>query len=176
MTIRHKALRAVLVLLAAIFAGCSAAPPPEAPILSAPSPVSSETAAPQHRESKPDADRGVTGVWHGTSTAFCPFFVLPGRCAAVQNIKFTMFQRGSKITGFYRCATGTAVCLNLNETGVIKSGKITGPRIFFRVMMPDGSSCIFTAVPAGERMRGGYSCYQGGGLLEQGKWDASRSY
>jgi hypothetical protein len=175
-TVHHKALRTILVLLVGLLEGCSVAAPYETPMLAEPSQVSPETAPLPHAASKARADQGVTGVWHGTSTASCPFFVLPGRCAAVQKITLTIFQRGSEITGFYRCATGSVVCLNINETGVIKAARLDGRRLSFRVMMRDGSSCFFTTVPAGEEMRGGYSCYQGGGLLEQGRWDVRRSY
>jgi hypothetical protein len=42
--------------------------------------------------------------------------------------------------------------------------------------MPDGSSCLFNGAPtAANQIKGSYSCYQGGGLAEQGRFDVSRN-
>jgi hypothetical protein len=175
MTSHYEALGAFVILLIAI-QGCSvAALSPEGPSQPS-SEVSSQT--PPRPRAAPSKQSGVSGVWEGTSTVTCEALItLPGRCGAVENITFTMLQRDSDVTGFYKCATGNMVCLNVNETGVIRGGTVSGGgRLSFRVMLPDGSSCFFTAMSSPEEMAGGYSCYQGGGLLEQGRWHVQRSY
>ena len=45
-----------------------------------------------------------------------------------------------------------------------------------RVMMPDGSDCIFNGRPMGNAIDGSYLCLQGGGLIERGIWRAGRNY
>jgi hypothetical protein len=92
------------------------------------------------------------------------------------NIKPTTFQKDSKITGYYRCATGNMICRNNNDTGKISSGSVIGQNLRLRVSMPDGSSCLFNGVVAEAGVMGGYHCYQGAGLVDQGTWRASRSY
>jgi len=121
---------------------------------------------------------GVNGVWEGTSVADCSavFQRDPGRCASVQRITLTMFQRGPDVTGFYKCAFGTQICRNLNENGVIKKGKMTGRRLMMRVMLGDGSMCFFTGIPQDERFDGNYMCLQGAGIVEQGRFQTQRSY
>ena len=43
------------------------------------------------------------------------------------------------------------------------------------MIMPDGTSCIFNGNVANNTITGGYSCYSGGLLLEQGEWLAHRA-
>jgi len=121
---------------------------------------------------------GVTGVWEGTSISDCGFISTDDtqRCAAMQNITLTMFQQGDRVTGRYRCAYGNRVCRNMDEEGVIRNGSMNGRRLWMRVMLEDGSMCAFTAMPQADVMEGGYSCYQGGGLLERGVFRTERSY
>jgi len=123
------------------------------------------------------ADRGVSGVWRGTSLSACVGNPSdPGRCAAMQKITLTMFQRGDEVTGFYACAYGNQVCRHLNETGVIRQGSVNRTRLMMRVMHEDGSMCFFTGRPAGDRLEGGYECLQGGGIIEQGTFQTRRTY
>ncbi|MGH7917354.1 MAG: hypothetical protein ACREQE_07785 [Candidatus Binataceae bacterium] len=120
---------------------------------------------------------GLTGVWEGVSVAQCLNGMPdPGRCNAWQNITLTMFQSGDKVTGYYKCAYGTQVCRNLDENGVIRNGTIKHGRLMMRVMLPDGSMCFFTGIPRHNHLSGGYSCLQGGGLLEEGHFRTQRSY
>jgi hypothetical protein len=123
-------------------------------------------------------DIGISGVWQGMSYADCIGIGIdnPGRCAAMQNITLTMFQHGHKVTGFYKCAYGNQVCRNLDEQGVIRNGEMNGIRLTMRVMLEDGSMCFFTGIPKGDLLNGRYSCLQGGGIVEQGRFRTQRSY
>jgi hypothetical protein len=87
-----------------------------------------------------------------------------------------MLQEQDRVTGFYRCATGTVMCRQFLETGVIKAGSMTGRLLRFRVMLDDGESCIFQATPQPDRIAGGYICLNGAAIMEQGRWDLERAY
>ena len=118
---------------------------------------------------------GVLGTWEGTSVARCPGSS-PGRCNAQQKVSITLQEaNNSTIAGSYTCAYGNQTCLRQNNTGTVAAVRQTGSRITFRVIMPDGTSCIFTGNVANHTISGGYSCYSGGGLLEQGSWLAHRA-
>jgi hypothetical protein len=97
-----------------------------------------DVAASDDAKAEDDAARGVTGVWEGMSQ---------GPRAAMRYITLTMVQQGNDVTGYYRCAYGTQLCRNMEETGVIKDGKMIGRRLMMRVMLRDGSTCYFTGVP-----------------------------
>lgn len=123
----------------------------------------------------------ATGLWQGTSRAGCQSLNPMGfntRCSAINNIQLTLIQEGSKISGFYKCATGNQDCRNQNDSGTLGSGEMrSGSRVALRIAMPDGSSCLFNGVlVAANQMKGAYSCYQGGGLAEQGSFQVSRNY
>lgn len=125
------------------------------------------------QESKQESP-GVTGVWTGKSSARCAMTSDRTRCGAVNDITFTIVQRGSKVTGSYKCAYGNMNCRNMNNTGKIADGRMEKTLLTMRVMMPDGSSCRFSGQPSGDSIKGGYSC-QGGPRGEQGTWEARRS-
>jgi hypothetical protein len=122
---------------------------------------------------------GFTGIWKGTLRVTC-LAMMPdrSRCGAVNSITFTIIQDGSQVSGHYTCAIGNAICRNGNDarTGQIISGKVDGKNIRFSVMVPsDVSSCAYSGYsPESGNMRGGYSCYQGGGLIEQGMFEVTR--
>ena len=123
------------------------------------------------------SEPGLSGVWQGESVSTSiddPSD--PGRISAMQRITLTMFQQGETITGFYHCAFGNQVCRHMNETGVIRNGRIKYNRLSMRVMLEDGSMCFFTGVPQGEQFNGGYECLQGGGIIEQGYFQTLRTY
>ena len=118
---------------------------------------------------------GVIGTWEGTTVARCPGSP-PGRCNAQQKISITLHEgNNSTIAGSYTCAYGNQTCLRQNNTGTVTDVTLTGSRITFRVIMPDGTSCIFNGNVANNTITGGYSCYSGGSLLEQGEWLAHRA-
>jgi len=119
----------------------------------------------------------VTGNWQGTSVTACGVMLLEqGRCNAVERISFSLFQDGSKLTGVYRCSPGTMVCQNMNEGGPVVASTLEGSLGRIRVELPDGSSCMFNGNFKTESVVGGFGCYQGGGLLEQGSWQATRLF
>jgi len=119
----------------------------------------------------------LSGRWEGTSVATCEIFTIQtNRCNATQAIQMTFIQQGSKIEGHYRCSYGNENCLDLNETGKIAFGSFDAGLLSLRIAMPDGSSCLFNGTQQKSEARGGYACYQGGALLEQGRWRLHRSY
>lgn len=121
---------------------------------------------------------GVTGVWQGQSWANCNLLMMADetRCGAVNPITFTLLQKQAEVGGYYKCAFGNMNCLNMNETGRVATGNLGPNMLSMRVMMPDGSDCMFNGHPAGDAMEGSYLCMQGGGLIEQGLWRVRRSY
>jgi hypothetical protein len=68
-------------------------------------------------------------------------------------VTLTLVQQGSEVTGYYRCAYGNQLCRNMDESGVIKDGKMIGRRLMMRVMLEDGSMCCFTGVPQGDELQ-----------------------
>jgi hypothetical protein len=128
--------------------------------------------------SSADADSGVAGVWQGTTLATCTALApLPSRCNAEQNVTITLLQGpGGKLTGRYTCAYGNMDCYHANETGKVIAVTTARARMSVRVIMPDATSCIFTGINVNQTINGGYTCYQGGTLLEEGSWRAHRSY
>ncbi|HLK80846.1 MAG TPA: hypothetical protein VKT99_05025 [Xanthobacteraceae bacterium] len=119
----------------------------------------------------------VTGVWRGESSAECGTLIPdPSRCGAVNDITLTLLQEGAKVSGLYTCAYGNMDCRNSNDTGKVAQGTMGPSLLRLRVMMPDGSDCMFNGQLRRDRIAGGYLCLQGGGLVERGIWRASRSY
>jgi hypothetical protein len=165
----------------ALVAGCSAGEPPQyAPSSATPPEASSASPA----NSGAANEQGYTGLWEGTSTAACmPFQPDITRCNAVQKITLKMFQVGSKITGQYTCATGNMDCRDTNTTGTIADGQVRDGGPALRVMLPDGSSCLFNGRPSpgsmpapAEKLTGTYLCLQGGGFIERGSFRVERAY
>jgi hypothetical protein len=156
----------------ALFAGCAATPPQHQ--------LSSSGTVGRNMPAEPPLawkDSGVTGLWEGTSTANCmPFQPDAHRCNAVVKITLRIFQQDSTLSGDYTCAMGTMDCRDTNTTGVIADGAMHGSAIGLRVMMPDGSSCLFNGTPSHNSMSGSYFCMQGGGYIEQGRFQVDRSY
>jgi len=169
--------RLVLIALWATCSACAATGNRTYPKSFAPSAIPPFAGASDAR-GEPPGTQGVTGFWEGVSSADCigDTTANPGRCHATQNISLTMLQQGDKITGYYTCAFGNQVCRNLDETGVIRNGAMTGRRLTMRVMLGDGSMCFFTGMPAGGVIEGRYSCLQGGGIVERGAFRTERSY
>jgi hypothetical protein len=128
--------------------------------------------------SSADAEAGFAGVWQGTTASGCAAFgQLPSRCNAQQNVTITLLEGpDAKYTGRYTCAYGNMDCYHANTTGKVMDVSNAGRRMTIRVLMPDATSCIFTGIDVNQSINGGYSCYQGGGLIEQGSWQARRSY
>src|SRR6266849_10196916 len=162
-----------LAVILALASGCATTENPKVRIAAAPggysasSPGQSDAATPAN----------VSGVWEGTGLTDCTVFQEePHRCNAIVNVTLTMLQEQERVTGFYRCATGTVMCRRLLETGVIKAGSMTGRLLRFRVTLDDGESCIFQATPQSDRITGAYLCLNGAAIMEQGRWDLERAY
>jgi hypothetical protein len=116
----------------------------------------------------------VTGFWQGRSFGTCAGR-MPG-CAGMSLISLSMIQDESKISGMYRCATGTTLCRNLDTQGNIAVGNIRGPGVSLRIMFDDVSSCIFNGTFSGNVGGGAYICMQGGGTIDRGFWNVRRSF
>lgn len=127
-------------------------------------------------DARPHPYSGVIGVWEGTTVAICPGSAA-NRCNAQQKITLTLVEgEGGQLGGFYKCAYGNMNCYNMNDTGKIISAALAGAMLRLRVLMPDGTSCMFNGRLAEGGVSGGYSCYTGGSLLERGSWRARRAY
>jgi hypothetical protein len=156
----------------AMLAGCAAVEPQQ----HASSNAEPAAKAAPAGEAGAAAEPGFTGLWEGTSTANCMPLQPVRRCNAVVKITLQMFQQGSTLTGHYTCAPGNMVCRDSNTTGTIADGKVLPGGIGIRVMMPDGSSCLFNGRPVQNQLTGSYFCMQGGGYIEQGRFQIERSY
>jgi hypothetical protein len=117
----------------------------------------------------------VTSHWTGTAEAGCGTLVTnPNRCGAVQNITLTLVEEGSKITGSYTCAFGTQNCRGMQTAGKVIRGSLSGERVEFMVLTPDGSTCRYTGLLAHDSGRGAYHCKAGRQLGERGSWRVNR--
>jgi hypothetical protein len=154
----------LLAMLIAASSGCTAALMPES---------SSSELSEEACESSCLDD--LIGVWRGGS--ICRWSRVGTNCRGAVNIAFTLFPGvRSRMKGFYSCTTGTVRCRNHLENGTIGYIEINGKRLWLRVMLGDGSSCLFTSRFGRSRMAGGYECLQGAGLVEQGHWWIERSF
>jgi hypothetical protein len=161
-------------VLATALAGCASSASEAAGSASVPSPAT--TAAASDAPLTP-SQKGILGVWEGTTQASCGIMTVPSRCNAQQNVSMTLVQgQNSKIGGFYKCSYANLNCYNMNTTGKIADAKVNGTQISMIVMMPDGTSCRFNGRNDNGNVVGGYSCSNGGATLEQGIWRARRSY
>jgi hypothetical protein len=160
---RLEILSLVLTLIAASW-GCTATINPE-----------SSSAELSERSSESPSLDGLIGVWKGGS--LCRWGRIGTGSRRAVNITFTLFPAvRSKMTGFYSCENGTIGCRNRLENGTIATVEMNGKRLWLRVMLGDGSSCLFTSRFGHDRMAGGYECLQGAGLVEQGRCWIERSY
>ncbi|MGH7906068.1 MAG: hypothetical protein ACREP6_05525 [Candidatus Binataceae bacterium] len=120
---------------------------------------------------------GFDGLWQGKAISSCGVWESdPDRCHAVVNIAITMLQEGPLIHGFYKCTAGNMMCRDADSGGVIKNVSVRGDILIFRVMMSDGSSCIYDGQIADATMTGGFTCIAGLGLTERGRWRVTHIY
>jgi hypothetical protein len=123
----------------------------------------------------------ITGVWKGTTT-LAPCGAMnhsESICNAVNRIVLFLVQENSEVRGTYRCDFGTYICRdnNIANSGYIARGTITGNHAVMRIMIPaDVSSCMYYGIFSEERAGGHYTCFEGGGIVEQGVWEAERFY
>ena len=181
----RKALIVTVSILCVAAGGCGSSTPESVSMTSIeqarenPSPAAGtqQFSAPSAKVTVTAAANGnekVVGVWTGTTVANCSMSAR-NRCNAEQKVTITLIQ-DTKLTGYYRCAYGTLNCLNMNETGKVVYATFKESRVTIRVAMPDATSCLYSGLIANDAVRGGYSCYAGGATIEQGSWQAQRSY
>jgi hypothetical protein len=162
----------VCVVCALIAAGCSSGT--DATVYQTQTAASNPAAQSQPGANQPG---GLIGVWDGTTRAYCGTMSLPDRCNAGEKVSLTLIHgEGDNLAGHYTCSYGNMDCLHQDETGKVVSATLNGNQITARVIMTDGLSCFYTGHRTGEKVSGGYTCYAGGSLEEQGSWQAQRSY
>ena len=160
-------------MIATALAGCASGASESAGSASAPPPAA---AAASDAPLTP-AQKGILGVWEGTTLASCGGMTVRVRCNAEQNVSITLVQgKNSKIGGFYACSYGNLDCYNMNTTGYVAYAKVIGTQISIMVMMPDGTACRFNGRNDNGNVIGGYTCSAGGGTFEQGAWRSRHSY
>ena len=121
----------------------------------------------------------VNGLWSGTTRVTPPCAFSSGRCDAVNNITFALGRNGDRIRGKYTCAYGNMICRNggFDNSGRVVSGRLSGNQIRLSVVIPaDASNCYYNGMfTSPTSLRGGYSCYNGGELVEEGMWNVTQS-
>jgi hypothetical protein len=121
----------------------------------------------------------VSGNWSGTTRVTPPCGFSSGRCNAVNNITFAFKFKGDRLKGKYTCAYGNLICRNggADNTGKVVSGRVSGDQIRLSVVLPsDVSNCYYNGLlTSPTTIHGGYMCYQGGELVEEGIWDVKRA-
>ncbi len=136
-----------------------------------------EKAGTQTLNTAPGETFELAGYWVGTSTAFCNLnpAELDMRCNSINVITLSLFEDNNRMSGFYKCSFGNQDCRNQNDSGKVAAARMRGRRLEMRIAMPDLSSCIFEgAANSPASMQGTYFCYQGGGLMEQGRFEIRR--
>ncbi len=135
--------------------------------------------ATQARPSSPPAD--IAGFWHGTTRSTCESIIGPafGRCSAINDVTFAVEQNEQNFRGIFTCRYGNYNCRHMMESGNIVAGEINGRRVMLRVVMPDdGSSCIYSGMLASSenaKIDGGFTCIQGGSLVDKGNWHIEKA-
>lgn len=121
------------------------------------------------------AEQGrIAGFWQGNIRSGCePLMEAdPGRCNAVNRVTFAVEEQKGGIGGIYTCEFGNYVCRSMVETGNIVHGEISENLVAFRVFFPeDGSSCFYNGRLENGTIRGGFTCMQGGGIVDKGSWE-----
>jgi hypothetical protein len=124
-----------------------------------------------------NAPGNIVGLWQGTTYVNNCVGAEPGRCGAEQIVTMTIIDiEKSVIGGYYKCAYGNQTCLGQNNTGHIVAVSVNRQNVTVRVVLPDTSSCLFMGRRMGSAIKGGYTCYAGGSILEQGAWHARQLY
>jgi hypothetical protein len=121
----------------------------------------------------PKQGNNIVGLWQGTTYVNNCVGAEPGRCGAEQTITMSIVPNGkTTLAGYYKCAYGNQNCLGQNTTGRIVYVGVDHQDVTVRVVMPDTTSCLFMGRMMGTAIKGGYTCYAGGSIREQGAWDA----
>ena len=117
--------------------------------------------------------------WTGTTRTTPPCRMSSGRCNAINKITFRFVPKGNRIRGKFTCAYGNLNCRNggADDTGKIVSGRVSGNLIRLSVVVSsDVSNCYYNGeFTSPTTIHGGYSCYQGGEVIEEGIFDLTKS-
>jgi hypothetical protein len=129
--------------------------------------------------SKPDLD--ISGLWEGTTkiTPCGPMADAESVCNAVNRIVLSLDVSSSQIRGTYRCDYGNYICRDngIARSGYVANGSISGSRVQLRIIIPaDVSSCMYFGSFSPDKAAGRYTCFAGGGIVEQGIWQVIRLY
>ena len=124
----------------------------------------------------------ISGLWLGQIlvTPCSPMTNTDGgRCNAVNQVSFLLFEHDSGLTGSYTCRTGSMICRNggADDSGYLVAGRRAQRHLSFTVMIPaDVTSCNFRGhLVASDQMVGLYECVAGGGIVDAGEWHARRN-
>ncbi len=119
-------------------------------------------------------DGNLSGLWVGTTTTG-GMLGMPG---IIRSIKLDLQQVGDKITGSYLCYSGrtaNSFCRNSDEKGTIE-GTARESQVALNIMvLPDASNCRYMGT-LDYNGNGQYTCYLQGHIVEQGTWQATRSF
>jgi hypothetical protein len=121
----------------------------------------------------------LPGFWTGTTTAYCNLnpIEIDTRCNSINLISLSLEQEKGGVRGIYRCTIGNQECRAQNDAGKVANASMRGRRLQMRIALPDLSSCIFQGKAVSPAtIKGGYFCYQGGGLMEQGHFEIWRRF
>jgi hypothetical protein len=115
----------------------------------------------------------VAGHWRGTRSA-------TGGSGSdafkIHNISFDLKQSGDGITGTYRCYAAKKANTECNNpVGNVTGGKIEDGKVTINVQaQPNSLQCTFNGSLEGSKMKGQFTCYEGGGLQSNGVFDVHR--
>ena len=113
----------------------------------------------------------LVGVWVGRLGGNCD-----GNCFQQPEISFTLFQQATGVVGFYRCWLGSDECPDPDEGGKVRVLESASPMLSMRVIMKDGSSCLFQGFPDGDEIQGGRTCSTSRGSIRKNWWKLQRAY
>src|SRR5271163_2617652 len=115
----------------------------------------------------------IAGHWQGTRSA-------TGGSGSdafkIHNISFDLKQSGEELSGTYRCYAGKKANTECNNpVGNVTGGKIEGGKVTINVVaQPNNLQCTFNGSIATGRMKGDFTCYEGGGLQSNGVFNVHR--
>jgi len=122
----------------------------------------------------------LSGVWTGASITGCTPLRMngPWQCGAKADIMLTFISEDTTaaIAGIYASDRGPA-SNDYEESGRVVEVSVSGStRLWFRVILNDHSTCLFTGNLRHEEMIGSYLCFREGISFERGHWAVRRIY
>ena len=113
----------------------------------------------------------LTGVWFGALYLGCA-----GHCFSQPEISFTLFEQPAGIWGFYRCWSGRDDCPDPDFGGKVTIPDPQSKQLLIRVLMYDGSRCMFQGALEGDEIAGARTCYTSRGSIRNDWWHIRRAY